>query len=475
MKIKVFFYLVIFLTMAACGHNKRPGLSDKELFVLKAPDTLRQETVELNEETYVPPPGIKYNESRAIDPANPPVVLDIANRKLNIKKFDLSDYYTKVRYIKLKHPMPPKEGNFLFDANYYVTYERGAMSASGQNSKFQFSDDYIIAGDNYFGLHCYDKEGNFLYTIESNDFPKTYNISQNLITYSMSDFKGFIGGISTIKNSCLYNFRENNKNFLCLYDLDRRERLFTRNCESSVFFLNDNSIASYTYWPLNPNRIFLFTFNIKGDTLCRFQSYNFVPEMKKNSYVSPPSPNIYYYNGQLTVNQSLNDTVFRVVSPNRLVPVYILNFGSYKLDVQTALYGDQSQKLRTYTWEESNRYILFIYTQNYDCQNNRNNGSVKFFYSFYDKKSRQLYHFSEGTTMPEDHFFIENPIPDALPFILSSVEIEENQLRVCYSKRRLEDIIKNKGFASLSPEQQEKVKTLQSELDESEVLIMILE
>jgi len=141
--------LVISLATFACGKSKRPGLSDKELFTQKeTTDTVRQAPKDSTiEETYIVPPGIKYKESRAVDPANPPVVLDLANRKLNIRKFNLGDYYTKVRYIKLKHPMPPAEGNFLFDADYLCTWETGAMSGNGLCPKFNFMKDSIVAGD----------------------------------------------------------------------------------------------------------------------------------------------------------------------------------------------------------------------------------------------------------------------------------------------------------------------------------------
>jgi hypothetical protein len=272
---------------------------------------------------------------------------------------------------------------------------------------------------------------------------------------------------------------------LCLYDLTQRKRLISRPFEVSNLFsasrsaliLDNNSMASYVYNVADTVLgNFLFTFDLKGDTLCRFPNYNPLPKMEKNAtYRSPPPPDIYNYGNLLTIRQSMNDTVYRLLPPNRLVPAYVLNFGTYRTDVQTFFKGDLSEKLLPSTLEETDRFVLFVYTQNRDIPNNRKAGSVKFFYSYYDKKTRQLYHFSEGTTVPEDDFFLENSIPDALPFILSSADIADNQLRVCYSKRRLADMIKNKGFASLPPEQQNKLKTLQNDLDDSEVLIMILE
>jgi len=451
MKKHLFLFITVFLSIAlSCGKNRKPVLSDKELFAQKeTTDTVRQMTSVSDTGTYVVPvvpPGIKYQESRSIDPEFPPVNFDISNRKLNIKKFNLANYYTKVRFVKLKHPMLASEGNFLFDANYRVTYDGGSMSGSGLSSRFSFMKDSIIAGDVFFGYYSYDNEGNFLHTVKTYDFPKSYDAVKNTISYDLNDYQSAMEKAG--------NRRNNN-----------------------LFRVDDNTLAKYVYNTEDTlSRDFLFTFGTKGDTLCRFRNYNQIPVMKKlSAYPSPLPPDIYFYNKQLTVRQSMNDTVYRVIPPNRLLPVYVLNFGPYKIDIQTFIFGDHAKYLLPYTWKETNRYILFVYTQNRDTPNNRSNGSVKFFYSYYDKKNRQLYHFSEGTTIPEQELLVDNQVPNALPFILSSAEIGEDGMKVVYSKRRLEDIIKNKGFASLSPEQQKKLKTVQSELGESEVLIMILE
>jgi len=189
--------IAVSLVMAgACRNSSKPGLPEKELFAQQKVEPLqqpKQETVFSETESYVVPPGIKYTESRAVDPAHLPVILDIANRNLNIKKFDLIDYYTGVRYVKLKYPKPATEGNFLFDANYTISLPRGSSGGAGFNSLFKFSHDFIIAGDFIFGLHCYDKEGKYVHTVESNDFPKKYDPAQNMISYNEIDFKGFNG------------------------------------------------------------------------------------------------------------------------------------------------------------------------------------------------------------------------------------------------------------------------------------------
>ena len=458
--------ILICIIIVTCVNNGKTELSKKEIFVQQK-----------NEVSYIIPQGNKYTELREVDLANPPVVLSIADRKLNLKKFDLRDYYSKVRYITLKYPMQETIGNFLFDARYITKLETGGMTSNREySSLFKFTDSYIIAGDNCFGIHCYDMDGRFLYTIESNDFPKSYSVSENSVSVNQSDRKGFMGGLSANKNICMYNLLDDNKKrMLCLYDLSLKERIITKPFEMSATILDANSFASYVYHPLDTTRDFLFTFNIKGDTLCRFLSYNPVSERKEGNFIMPPSADMYYYNDQLTIRQSLNDTVYRVIAPNRLIPVYILNFGAYKVDVRTALTDGQSNKLRPKIWKETDNYILLVYTQNRDVPNNRREGLVKFFYSYFDKKNRKLYHLNEGTIVPDNEFLIDNPISGALPFLMSQLNIENNKFFVCYSKKRLEDIIKNKGFSSLSPEQQNRLKTFQKNLNVNEVLIMLLE
>ena len=468
------YIILILLVIVSCG-NSRP----------KQQVDTSQETNDKNLdfsdlEAYIIPQGIKYTESRAIDPAKPPIVIDIANRKLNIKKFDISDYYTKVRFIKLKHPKSATEGNFLFDAIIRIienNVRRGSLS--GINSQFRFTDDYIIAGDNYYGLHCYNKEGNFLYTLEENDFPKTYNVFENTISLDLREIKGFTGDFFLNRNICMYKITDdNNKSMLRIYDLSLKEQISIKPFDLSLNFINANSmgsIAKNVYFPSDTTRNFLFTFDIKGDTLCRFPNYNPISEIKGNTFFSPPSSDMYYYNDQLTIRQSINDTVYRVVSPYRLVPAFVLNFGIYKVDARTIFTENQPDKIRPGLWIENDQFILFTYTHGRNAPINRQNGLVKFFYSYFDKKKEQLYHFSEGTSVADNEFLIENPLSDALPFLLSKVVIENNQLRIYYNKKQLEEIINNKGFSSLPSEQQNRLTTLQKELDDNEVLIMFLE
>ena len=132
-------------------------------------------------------------------------------------------------------------------------------------------------------------------------------------------------------------------------------------------------------------------------------------------------------------------------------------------------------KMRSGIWFETDRYIFFTYSLGRNTPNNRRNELVKFYYSYFDKNKQQLYHLNEGSDAPENEFIVENLITNGLPFLLSRVTIDTNRLYVSFSKKRLEEIIKHKGFSSLPHEQQNRLKTFQQELDDNEVIIMILQ
>jgi hypothetical protein len=154
--------------------------------------------------------------------------------------------------------------------------------------------DSIVAGDVFFGYYSYDYEGKFLHTVKTYDFPKVYHVSENKISYDASDYRRAME-----KNA------DNNRN-------NNRFRVDTETMASYVYDKSDTSSNN-----------FLFTFSLKGDTLCRFKNYN--PKLNPNKKGPPVSwrdrPSIYLCGGEMTIRQSMNDTVYRMTAPNRLVPV----------------------------------------------------------------------------------------------------------------------------------------------------------
>jgi hypothetical protein len=174
-----------------------------------------------------------------------------------------------------------------------------------------------------------------------------------------------------------------------------------------------------------------------------------------------------------TIRQAYNDTIYRLKSVSELQPAYILNFGKQRLDIQTALYGDKAGKLIPNDWLEANDFILFVYTENYDCYNTRENGAVKFFYSYYDKKKKQLYRIPAKGFF--DDYWIKNSLEKGIPFTTERLQTHNALIYASYSKVQLENMLKDKQFSSVPVAQQEQIRALADDMMEDELLVMILE
>jgi hypothetical protein len=467
----------LLLVLPACNSNskkQRLGPKEEKAETTGVNKALLQSSLVLD--TIIPNPGIKYKETRKINPQQPPVVLDFTNSDPDSKDLDLADYFTKARYIKLKYPFPEK-GSFLGNTDIHVYYERGASSGSGYNSSVLFSSGNIIAGDAYMGFHCYDKDGNYQYTIASPDEFPVYDKNNNEISIQYNPATGMIRSFSILEDNCLILMVKNNAAQLHFHNISAKNTYLTRPVykrAGRLYLLSAENYVDYTYSPLDtiyPS--FMNTFDIKGDTLCRFMNYNPKPVLQNKAYANPDSQNIYYFDGILTIRQAYNDTVYRMKSPSELQAAYVLNFGKQKLDIQTALWGNKAGKLIPYDWIETKDFVFFIYTENYDCQNCREKQTVKFFYSYYDKKSRQLYRIPV-MEYPEE-YWLSNSIENSIPLVGENIRSHDAFLYVGYTKLQLEKILKHKNFASLPAPQQEKTKELYNDMVDGELWVMILE
>jgi hypothetical protein len=463
--------------LQACNlHSKKLRLEPEEVETEKTTgiqNALFQSALSLD--TIIPDPGVKYKESRKINPQEPPVVLDFTSLSAT-KEFDAADYFSTVKYVKLKYPYPEK-GNFLMDATIFVAFERGGYLINEFNSSVFFSAENIIAGDIYMGFHCYDLSGNYQYTVVSPEELSFYDKKKNEINIQYNSKTEMMRSFSILDNNCLILMMKGNNTELYFHHLPSRNNYFKRpvyNRARRFDLLSPESFIDFTYSPTDTTHSpFMSVFDIKGDTLCRFMNYNPKPALKNSAYNNPDHSDHYYYDGVFTIRQAYNDTIYRLKSASELQPAYIMNFGKQKLDIQTALYGDKAGKLIPYKWLEAKDFIIFVYTENYDCPNCRKNETVKFFYSCYDKKNRQLYQIPEKS-YPED-YWIKNSLEKGIPFTTERLQIHHELAYACYSKVQMEGMMKNKQFSSIPVAQQEQIRTLSDGMSEDELLLMILE
>ena len=503
MKTKNIIYIILLTcTIIGCSGPKKQSLGPKEEKEEIVTGKMVYEAT-ISVDTIIPNPGVRYKEERGSNTSASPVKLNLADNTEE-KEIKLSDYYSKVSYIKLKHPFAEQGKGFLGNTLSNIHFDEGGNRLGvGINSLVFITRGNIIAGDPYFGYHCYDLEGNFIYTIASMEQLPDYDKEKNEIMAKVKKSSMmFINDFSVLDDNCLINTAKGDDLRLNFHSIKSRKTFFSRPYDiGNPMLINPEAFINYSYDVLATEiEPFMGTYEIKGDTLCRFNNNNSLAKTINRSYSTPENGTFYYYNDVLTFRQSFNDTIFRMTSPNQLTPAYILDFGIYKSDVHTALTGDKSEKLIPIDWFETEKFIIVIHSKNIDSPNNRRDNSVKFFYSYYDKLNKQLYRIPYNG-IPEN-LFISNDINNGIPFLFDNVSINTNYIASAfkkgeryhlhyfllnkslttggnfytgYTKTLLAKIMERQNFSSLPDEQQKKTLTIYDEMTDDELLVMILE
>lgn len=162
------YYLITFLSLlliTCCGGKKQTLESEKA--TITPQDSIQRSVVVYNAAEDIKPEKVEEPIIGGGKVVSPHLVkLNLGSKKLEEKEINLDDFYKKVSYVELKHPLADKGFSFLGDTNIkiYTRHENGESSLSmrGFNSSVYLTEDNIIAGDNYLGYHVYDREGVFL-------------------------------------------------------------------------------------------------------------------------------------------------------------------------------------------------------------------------------------------------------------------------------------------------------------------------
>lgn len=474
MKKQIYIIGLIFVNIVACSGGKKQVLESEKI---QSEEVSTDIPDKLLVDTLPPKSGISHKEARSIDPANPPIRLKIDDSQEN-KDFDLADYYSSVRYVTLDFPYKNEFHGYHGDISIHITYENGASSWRGFNSMVLMNGEYIIAGDNYAGYYLYDDKGAFKDAIvKPSNFPP-FNESENKIEINWNpDSRYFIGEPQCYKDMFTYSEVKGKKAYANYYSISKQGIYYSTYLRfGPPIPINEKEmVVAHRYNPTATQQIpIIYSFSMQGDTLCRFMNYNplFEKEIKK-AYTNPESTDLFYFDGQLNFRQAYNDTIYSFKNSYTLHPRYILSYIKHKPTIETALLGDKTGKYFISNIKESKDFLYLVYTSNYDCPNNRNNGTVKFNHSIYDKKSKKLYKIAENV-FPEE-FTVKNSIEGGIQLNLSQLRTFDKKLYTCYTKGQLQTIISSKEFKNYPVAQQEKMESLCKDLPEGSLLVIILE
>jgi hypothetical protein len=358
--------------------------------------------------------GFRLKENRSVDPAHPPLIIDIAGNLNNVKDISLTDVAASITYIRIE-PVPDSTIPVDLKFNYYLM------------------DNYIIAR-NLYGIHLYSKDGRYLRSVVKNQYTGVNVKDGSVMFFSDYTMKG--GGMSVwaAGNKLFYNYRNNiiGQKYIMEYDCSSTqlmpyykfdpekpdqisglgkiavdlnhgkteppkphshngmfggpvEFLFS---ERSEYMLDQHSYAV----PVYDNNMMVIL-NNNGDTLSTFSMLEKLKNYTKELQRGTDYGTQYEHKGKLYLRPEFNDTVFQVIPPNRLLPVYLIKLGSYKVSKQLGVDPDfkLTGKIIPGEWAETKDYIFITYTKDdYDCQVTRKKKTVKIYHAIYSKLNHQL-------------------------------------------------------------------------------------
>ena len=219
--------------------------------------------------------------------------------------------------------------------------------------------------------------------------------------------------------------------------------------------------------------------NARGDTLAAFTKLERLRNYTKSMIRGTDGGTRYEKNGNYFIRTDFNDTIFQVIPPNRLSPVYVLGFGNYKVSKQEGVDPGASLegKIIPEEWADARNYIFLTFTKdNYDCPNNRKDKKVKIYHAIYTKKSGQL-QIVQGDPTDYDAPILENDVDGGCPVWPSAYMVGNNgELVISLKGSELKSQVENIRFGkSKAPaEKKEKLKQLAVSLADQDDILMIV-
>ncbi|MCX6255256.1 MAG: DUF4933 domain-containing protein [Bacteroidia bacterium] len=433
--------------------------------------------------------GLRKKEIRSVDSGRPPIRIDIPGTGNNTRKFKLSEIASSIRYVKLQ---TPPDTLLLYDHFFYRSDLESNIRSDGEQIIFQ----------GLFGLTRFNMQGEYQETIWKNKtgirfygssmvalggkdfygvpFYVPVNIRNGDIYFTFLDGPTGNGQVMKYKSGTNKTLSAQSQTEIPGLGIIPGDTLFNTNKHTQERFdwiygtSPDTWAGVNNKWNAGKSGAILVTYNDKGDTLCQFTDYDRIVNFGKTSYRQPTELVSYNFTGLLTIKQEYNDTVFRLISPDRLLPVYILDFGKYKFSFMDGFNPDfdLSDNYMLNSLHETNDFLFIRYTQNYDCPNTRKKNTVKFYNTIFYKKEAKLYHQPGFTLIPEG---LVNDLDGGIPFWPDFVTPHGEMMKLV-SGKIIKDYVNSSGFkeASVSEKDRQKQISMASGLKATDMIVVIV-
>lgn len=452
------------------------------------------------------PPGFRFSEDRSVDPARPPVVIDIAGSLGNVKDFALSDVASKITYIRMEKAPDSSFARvmrfkyYLMDSNIVAVNPSGILLYS-RNGKYKTTvvknestgievtaDRMIVMGDNTFvggGTTVWSAGKNLFYkyrnSLTGQSYIMEYDCSQPPVSLSMGfdpENPDKIRGQGRIAIDLNHGKRpaplQGNANGMWSAGTG-----FVYQRLSSMM-LDRNTYVKQLSGPLGMgDKYMLGVFNQQGDTLATFSEFEKLDRFSKTIMRGTDKGVQYENKGKFYMRNAFNDTVFQVIPPNRLLPVYVLNLGKYKLQKKEGADPDFNLegKIIPETWADTRNFIFLTFSKDsYDCPNTRKSKQLRQYHALYSKQAKKLF-VVKGDPVSYDPDILENNLDGGLCVWPSSYEVGINgEILVSLKGKELKERVKSASFsASTAPaaKKNELRKLAQSVGDDEDILMIV--
>lgn len=481
---------IVLVTLGSCSQNRKKINPDEQELAAqitreekeKLEAEIKKQAIQTIADTF--PPGFRFQEDRSVDPKHPPTLIDVLGTQQNIWEFKLSDFASSINYIKLETP-----------SDSFLLWTHPKLS---RDDFLIFSDDKSIFVQGLFGLARFNMIGNFRELIWKNES------GINELSWSPSEFYGIteFNPVSTFNDNLFIRFtdsRSNQINFVKQKVQDKQvfnipsnynesepvtiegDNLFSikngvydRSFET-VFGLSENCWAGmHNTLKSAETRAVITVFSNTGDTLCQFSSANY-SKNRTNQLVTENKPFSWYYKNNLTILELYSDTIFRIIPPNRMHPVFILDFGEDKVRFAEGIniHSDLSKKLLPFSIFETEKFIFIRYTRNSAGKKNLENKTVKFYNAVLVKNENQFYHFPNQSLTLKN---IQNDLDGGFPFWPEYVT-PDGKMLMLVSGKMMKEYVNSIDFKNtvMTEKQRQKQIGMANALSDFDKLVMVVE
>jgi len=219
--------------------------------------------------------------------------------------------------------------------------------------------------------------------------------------------------------------------------------------------------------------------NTRGDTLAAFTKHEQVKNYTKQVARGTDVGSRYEKNGNMFYRTDFNDTVFQIIPPNRLLPVYVYHLGDYKL---TKLQGmdpgfNLDGKIIPQNFADTKDYLFLTFDKDsYDCPNTRTNKSLKLYHAIFSKKDKQLY-IVQGDPTDYDAPILKNDIDGGMYVWPDEMMIGKNgEIIISLNGAEIKAHVKSSFFnQSKAPnDKKDKLRQLAESVRNNEQILMVV-